>query len=343
MSETDRDFIKNRVTEKGQTTLLAPRPPFPKNIMVELSNACNHKCIFCSNPKMTREKGRVDPALLFQIMTEAYSLGSREIGFYTTGDPFIHKDLTQFVAKAKEMGYTYTYISTNGALATPEKIRDLVDAGIDSIKFSINAGTRETYKVVHGRDDWDIVIANLKFISELRKTLDRPLRLGITYVVLNQNQHEIDSFYSEMTDYVDDIYFSGCGVQGGYMLENDGVLNSDIEPTVMQAPCNMLFNRAHITCEGYLTLCCIDYQNYLALCDLREISLIEAWHAPLFQQMRQRHIQKDLAGTLCHNCINQVITQIEPLREDLATLVDFQAQSNQNKETQRERLYDILV
>jgi pyruvate-formate lyase-activating enzyme len=324
-----QNLIENRIKERREATTFTQRPPFPRNIMVELTNACNHKCIFCANPKMEREVGRIDPKLLTRVLGEAYRLGAREIGFYTTGDPLIHKDLPEFVREAKAIGFEYAYISTNGALASKERIQQIVDAGIDSVKFSINAGDRTTYALIHGRDDWDTVIKNLKYLSALRGTIGRELKLAITYVVTDQNRSQMSAFQDEMGPHVDGIYFSDCGVQGGNMLENGGILVE--QPIKYSAPCSMVFNRAHITCEGFLTLCCVDYENYLAVCDLKTTKLEEAWNHPKFVEMRQKHLENELAGTLCYNCINLTQQPIEPLNVELAHQVSFETASSSNK------------
>ena len=169
------------------------------------------------------------------------------------------------------------------------------------------------------------MVGNVKYISWLRDHSKQDFKLGITYVVTTQNKDQIKSFHDDMIRYVDDIYFSGCGVQGGNMVDNEGLLNAGIDVEVMRyrAPCHMLFSRAHITCEGYLTLCCVDYQNYLAVCDLKNIPLEAAWGDELFQKMRKHHLTDDLEGTLCYNCINSTATPIRPLREDLATVVEY--------------------
>ena len=337
-------FLTRRIGKRykgGGDVDLSLEPPFPKNMMVELSNACNHKCVFCANPKMTRPIGRIDDGLLFRLMEQGYELGAREIGFYTTGDPLIHKGLARFVSQAKSMGYEYTYISTNGALATDDRIREVVSAGLDSIKFSINAGDRQTYLQVHGRDDWDIVLQNVMFASRLRKSLDRPLKLAITSVVFDQNEHSFEGFQERFRGHVDDIFLIGCGNQGGNMNENAQLMQSDIDAMPIKAPCRMLFDRAHITCEGYLTLCCVDYQNYLAVCDLNAVSLQEAWHDPLLREMRRRHLADELEGTLCENCIRNVDLPIAPLRPDLATPVDFGQLSKDNHERYHDRFLQI--
>jgi len=88
---------------------------------------------------MKRKVGQMKPEMVESALRQAYELGTREVGFYATGEPFIVKELPEYIKMAKDIGYTYTYLTSNGSLAIPEKIRAVIDAGLDSIKFSINA------------------------------------------------------------------------------------------------------------------------------------------------------------------------------------------------------------
>ncbi len=114
--------------------------PIPKNMLLEVTNACNHKCIFCANSKSTKRQRIIDDKFAYRILKEAYELGTREVGFYGTGEPLINNNLEKYIKYAKEIGYEYTYITTNGALLTEERMKKIVESGIDSIKFSFNAG-----------------------------------------------------------------------------------------------------------------------------------------------------------------------------------------------------------
>lgn len=308
--------ISNRTKQQYRTDrdadYLCESPPLPRNMMVELSNSCNHACAFCPNPTMSRKKGRIDSALMYRIMDEAAAAGVTEIGFYTTGEPFIHKELPEFTAYAKRAGFTYTYISTNGALATPDRAKRAIDAGMDSIKFSINAGSRETYRTVHGADDFDAVIANLRFISEYRKAHRPEMRLFVTCVVTRIMEHEVDSLREILTPLVDDISFNPCWALALPTPEEGG-----------KGVCHLPFNRLHVTEEGYLTLCCVDYQNYVAVADLREMSLLEAWQSPTFREMRRRHLAGDLQGTFCGRCWTNDRGPVLPVVPAFATQVDF--------------------
>jgi pyruvate-formate lyase-activating enzyme len=298
-------------------------PRMPKNLMLELSNACNHACIFCANPHMKRKIGRMDGGLARRVMQEARAEGVEEVGFYTTGDPFIHRDLTSFTRYASELGFSYIYISTNGALATPKRAKQVIDAGMNSIKFSINAGSRETYKIIHGRDEFDLVLEHLRFVSEYRKTLDRKLRLYVTFVVTKQTEHEVKDFEARVASLVDEVYFSPCGNQSGQTNKLNALLAIGQDPPTGDAICPLPFTRLHVSCEGYLTLCCVDYQNYLAVADLKEMSVGEAWRCDAFQAARRSHLERELAGTLCGNCWLGRTDAIKPLDQKLASPIDF--------------------
>ena len=299
-------------------------PPFPKTMEIEVTNACNHACVFCTNPHMTRKKRVMDSSLILRIMRDARELGTDELGLYTTGEPLLVKDLPMLITEGKGMGFGYIYISTNGALATPQKAHEIIDAGIDSIKFSINAGTRETYLATHKKDEWDLVINNLKYISNYRKTLKKPLYLFVTYVVTQKNRHEKEAFKAMIEPFIDEVMFFEQGDQSSYMKALAPQTGKS-----HQGICNLPFNRFYVTCEGYMTSCCVDYQNYLATSDLKVVSLKEAWHSQAVAELRRKHITGELAGTLCGNCWQNRNDKITPLNNGLA--VEFDPNNFLNK------------
>jgi hypothetical protein len=128
-----------------------------------------------------------------------------------------------------------------------------------------------------------------------------------------------------MQPLVDDILFQTIHNQSGQMNTTEEVLRPDNQAADFKqdAICKMPFNRLHVSCEGYLTLCCVDYQNYLALADLNTVSLRVAWNSPLFQDMRRRHIEKKLVGTLCGNCWQRRRDRVSPLVPKLATELQY--------------------
>ena len=74
-----------------------------------------------------------------------------------------------------------------------------------------------------------------------------------------------------MNGIVDEIQLSAVHAQGGYMLKaydllkvSNSVADSldiNFNKTKKSDICTIPFNRLHVTCEGYLTACCVDYQK----------------------------------------------------------------------------------
>lgn len=305
-------------------------PPFPKVGLIELSNWCNHACVFCANPRMQREKNVLDIGLYERFVREAVGLGLEEIGLYTTGEPFFTKNLDKFVAISKNVGVRYIFLTTNGALATPERVVPVIEAGLSSIKFSVNAGSRETYAAVHGHDDFEKVTENIRFISQYRQKHAPHLRMLASCVVTRFIESEKDLVKKLLLPLVDDLVFIGVDGQAGQALDQLAYIQSTMSPLVPSAgkaqPCAMLWNRVHVTCEGYLTLCCSDYENALTYADLNAPgTLQEAWNNTTIVTMRRRHRSQDLQGTLCQNCLYGTTDTVNPLttigHEDLNAVI----------------------
>jgi len=279
--------------------------------MVEMTNACNHECVFCFNQHSTRWHGWIDGTLLTSVLMDAYHLGTREVGFHMTGEPLMGSDVHKYINFAKAIGYDYVYLSTNGSLLSPDKTSRILNAGIDSIKLSINAATRETYRLIHGRDDFGRVMKNLKQLDIC--DLGSQIRIAVSFIVTDENRHEKELAQNTIGPLVDELIFHEEGNQGGYRVPG-----RNPKPT-NTAPCPMVFSRFQVTREGFYTLCCVDYQNYLAVADLNKTSLEDAWLSDIAVDMRKRHLESRLEGTLCHRCITGDESDIKPLVSEYAT------------------------
>lgn len=333
--------MKNSIRERiNQNSLFESRIEcrFPRNMLLEPTNICNHSCLMCANSKGTKKRGIIDPEFAKRILKEAYDLGTREVGFYGMGEPLLDKNLEDYIAYAKMLGYEYTYITTNGALLSKERSEWLMDAGIDSIKFSINAANARDYQLIHGKDEFDLVMENLICVDAMRKKKARKIALYISFVATRYTVSEEESFKVKYQDYVDDIVFLDCKAVGYMVDEIHQYLSVNRENTVSSEDgiCPMVFNKLHITYEGYLSMCCDDLQNYLVVADLNVESLGEAWNNQYACDLRKRHLEHNLKGTRCFNCMNNCNETVEPLRAELAAIYDI---NDWNKEQEiKERI-----
>jgi len=314
MTSVSDKSIKDRKEEAKQASY-SLTPPFPKEFLIDITSHCNHACLFCSNPRMAN-KTAMDPTLVLRLLREGYEAGARQIGLYATGEPFLAKRLPEFVSEAKAIGYDYVYITTNGASATPARAKAVIDAGLDSIKFSMHGATRESYRHVHGKDDFDRVMANLKWIADYRKESGRTFKIYVTMVQTAVTVDEIEALHQLVKPYIDEwdphLLTNSCGT----MPENNeiGVIEANnIRGRGHKGVCFQPFSSFTITPEGYLSGCVLDYHKALVVADLNETSLVEAWHNATYQDWRRRHLEGCTEGSICDNCINNTDRPYTPL------------------------------
>lgn len=312
-----------RLKTADRSELYSLEPPFPKtNFLMEVSNACNHECIFCAHQKMQRKVGKIDKGLAFDILQQAYDLGTREVGFYATGEPFLVPDLPEYIRKAKEIGYTYVYLTSNGSLATPEKICAVIDAGLDSLKFSINAPERELYKFIHGRDDFDKVVEHLKYLHQYREETGKTFKIYVTGILTRYTENMKDKYFELFGGLCDQVVFKYVYNQGGYMPEVETYLRcvSDEAP---RRKCNLPFDAISVTYEGYLSIENADYENMLVVADLNKVSLKDGWYGEKMKDMRRRFMEDDLGGTLCDGCVHRECRPANPLTPECSNIKEY--------------------
>ena len=291
----------------------------PKNALVELSNSCNHECVFCYNPEMKRKTSSLNIEKFVGFVKQSAKEGLEEIGLYATGEPFMTKNLDSFIRIAKENGIRRVYITSNGALASIDKVIKCIDAGLDSIKFSINAGTRESYKIIHGFDDFEKVISNLKKIYEFKTNNKIKLQLLCSFVITDLTCDETTAFEQNYNYLFDEkIVFFKAGNQGGRTYEKNKSITRKVKQNNLRKfeykPCEMLWNRLHLNNEGNLTACCVDYENDLVYTKLNsEKKILEHFNSKKIIELREKHLNNDLDGTICKNCIYNTTVRFNKL------------------------------
>jgi len=311
--------VRKKMTFKASEEIYNLTPPFPREITLDINNRCNHKCYFCANPKI-REYDALDIDLAFKLMKEAKDNGSTDLALQATGEPFMDKRLPEFIKEGKRLKYEYVYLNTNGALANAKRAKPVIDAGCDSIKFSINAHNKEDFKRVHGYDDFDKVIENLKWIFKYRN--ENNIKMGI-YVSTVKNSKS--DFIKEDIEKIikancDKFEFREISNQGGGMMElkeneeiKEGNVLGSLKKDDVMSRCVYPFNRIVINPHGFVVACTADFHKQLEIGDTKENTLKEIWNSSKFQYLRKKHLNNNLEGLFCNKCINNIECQTTSL------------------------------
>lgn len=290
-------------------------PPVPASLNIELNNTCNQKCIFCPyHGKYAPE--RLEPAVLDvdfvkSLLKQAkeVGIGEKEVGFYLAGEPFIYPKLAEVIAYAKELGFKYIFLTTNGAFATPEKMREVLEAGLDSIRFSVNAPNRELYKELHGTDDFNVVCDNIKYLHQYIQEKQNNIAVSLSCVITKKTRGIQAQMREIFSPYVDDIMFIPVilsrlnnleELKELYEMQDDenAVINTDYI-------CPVLFNSMYINALGQTVPCCNSYDMKVSFTNLKENdNLLKAWHSEEYAKYRKIFLENASdEGTLCATCI----------------------------------------
>ena len=253
-----------------------------------------------------------------KFVKNAFVSGLEEIGLYSTGEPFMTKNIDQYVAIAKKNKIKRIYITTNGALAKISSVEKCIKEGLNSIKFSINAATRESYKIIHGYDDFEKVVKNIKDLKDYIKKNNLETQMLCSFVYTNLTEKEISLFKSKFSKYFQDIQFIKAHNQSGALVNENKALTKNVEPEpeveFTYKPCEMLWNRIHLTAEGYLTACCTDYENNLIYEKFEEnVDLLKQFNNSKMINLRKKHLDNNLDGLLCKSCIYNKDYKYKPI------------------------------
>ena len=293
-------------------------PPVPKSVRIEISPRCNFRCGFCALPRRREQPKRdMDFGLFRRITREMKEAGVEEVGVFHLGEPFMGASLLVDCIRylKSELAIPYVFLCSNASLAFPDAAEACMKAGLDALKWSVNAADRAQFEKimrVSGRMfAW--ALNNIRATWELRQECGYATGLyasSIRYDGEQQARMEV-LLRDRVLPYVDEHYWLPLYSMGSFATEreaelgyrpsagNQGRIGALRDPL----PCWSAFTEAHVTAEGKLSACCFDASANWTMGDLTRQSFVDAWHAPVFVKLRAAHLLKDVRGTACENCI----------------------------------------
>jgi MoaA/NifB/PqqE/SkfB family radical SAM enzyme len=110
------------------------------------------------------------------------------------GEPMMVKDLPRMVCHLKERG-SYVLFNTNGTLLRPKKGRELIEAGLDELRISLDAAEAGAFKLVRGRDWFDRIVTNVRDFVTLKRRLGAAHpRLSLWLTGLRETLEQLPDF-----------------------------------------------------------------------------------------------------------------------------------------------------
>lgn len=114
------------------------------------TGGCNFRCPFCHNALLVTEDYKADFSEAEILSFLEKRKGLLDGVCITGGEPLLHKDITDFIRKIKDMGYAVK-LDTNGSF--PDRLKALVNDGlVDYVAMDIK-NCMEKYALTSGSDD----------------------------------------------------------------------------------------------------------------------------------------------------------------------------------------------
>lgn len=126
------------------------------------TQGCNFRCGYCHNPELIRQNDSIiEESSVFNFLNKRK--GILDAVVITGGEPTLHKDLTGFISKIKELGYLVK-LDSNGT--NPEVIKELTDKNlIDYIAMDIKAPIHKYSEITCAKTDASAIKKSIDIIT----------------------------------------------------------------------------------------------------------------------------------------------------------------------------------
>lgn len=292
--------------------------PAPKSVKIEISPRCNYRCGFCAlRTRKKQPKADMDFGLFQRITAEMRAAGVEEIGVFYLGESFVNpRLLTDCIRYLKqELSMPYVFLTSNASMAFTEVLKPCLDAGLDSLKWSVNAADTAQFKQIMGVSPklFEQALQNIEAAWQLREQGGYTTGLYASSIRYDsQQQQRMETLLqTRVIPFVDTHYWLPLYSMGAFATKreeelgfrptagNQGRLGALRDPL----PCWSAFTEGHVTADGMLSACCFDADAHWTMGDLNTTSFMNAWNSEDFVNLRQAHLNRDVRGTVCENCI----------------------------------------
>ena len=181
-----------------------------QRIVMEVFGGCNYTCQMCpqSNPGRGKNFTRKMPLDEFEKILDKIvpKYGSPVINLEGSGEPTMAKDLDKYIAAVKKRGLK-CYMYCNGARLNGKFMKNVIDAGIDFIRFSVIGYNKEKYKKFMDVDNFELILSNIREIKKYIEQAKSQCRIATYHLITNNEEldFEVEEYKKNIINNLDTI------------------------------------------------------------------------------------------------------------------------------------------
>lgn len=299
-------------------------------IMVEfdLTNRCNLNCNFCTF-RYIKDRSDIPTDVALETLDRLKGLGVKAVNFTGGGEPTLHKNFEKIVRHAVDISLDVG-VFTNGL----RQLDPDVFYGCRWVRFSIDAGTPETFELIKGVDGFDKTVENIKTYNRHGTTF------GTGFVISPDNYGDLEEF-ADVSEDLDVDYaqykpiiqncFDGNQIDGEWWKANVELRLEKIMEQYPQAVINLYkFNdlrsnieRDYDKCYGHIFCPCIGATGDVWVCthlrgfpeysfgNLNDENFVDIWFGDKRQEVIKKIDLQNCQQYCRNNEINKVLYQLK--------------------------------
>ena len=266
---------------------------YPISVLLELVNRCNLECTFCyQGYRNDAQKYTLEIESLKKIFAEfkKYKLDALIL---SASEPLLFKDFDKVLKMAEDAKIMDQFLFTNGTLLNEKNSEKILNSSLTRLFISLDAATESTYDKVRipvgknklNTNRLEALEKNIKNFMSMRKSQKKKLPLTrVSFIALDKNFHEIDTFISKWVDIVDSVEVqreSSIKIYDEIFKKkyNDKLVLKDYK-------CSQPWGQVSIYSDGIVTPCCSTVGRNIPIGNVLENGLKKIWDSGAMWKIR---------------------------------------------------------
>ena len=239
----------------------------PEIAWIDTIDVCHLRCPTCIRGVrgLENSSNKMSLSTFAAVVRRLKDQGYRRIGLYDWTEPFLNRNIGDYVGAAKRAGFFVTLSSTL-SLPNIANLEATLAAGLDLLTVSISGIDQETYEINHVGGVLQYVTRNLAAVREIIIRRALALQVDLRFLRFDYNGHQ----ENQLRDYAQSMGFQFEVLDGvghpkwnwlkdynneRYVREAEAAVNKR-SPEDEGKACELMFNQIVIDCLGDVYLCC---------------------------------------------------------------------------------------
>ena len=160
-----------------------------KKLYIEPTSRCNLSCKMCfRNSWIDEALGDINDETFCNILNYLKSNYCETVFFGGMGEPLFHRDICSMIKKVSEFA---------------ENTELITNAGLKTLWISMDGFSEKSYEKIRLGGRFRVITENIKGFNKARK--NKNVKLGITFVVMEDNEEELNYINSFCDEFFVDI------------------------------------------------------------------------------------------------------------------------------------------